>query len=295
MLKKLVLSVLVGAGLLLVSCGGEAEKKVVQEPKKELKIVSSTVAATQVMDKLDLDLVGIPTTKSTLPERYKDVKTIGQSFEPNFEVITSLTPDLLVIDSNFKDKFEEQSNKYGINTFYFDTTTFSNFKESIKKLGVETEKEEEANKLADELQISVDDVLKIKEKTGKTPSVAVLFGTSESFMLATDKSYVGDLLDTIGVKNITDDVENVDSAYLNFSMEQILKMNPDYILRLSHGDLETSKKAFDEAFSKDPAWKSLDATKNGKVVDLDPAIFGVSANLKVTEAIKKLGSIVYGE
>ena len=114
-------------------------------------------------------------------------------------------------------------------------------------------------------------------------------------MLATDKSYVGDLLDTIGVKNVTDDVESVDSAYLNFSMEQILKMNPDYILRLSHGDLETSKKAFDDAFSKDPAWKSLDATKNGNVVDLDPTIFGVSANLKVTEAIKQLGNIVYGE
>ena len=34
------------------------------------------------------------------------------------------------------------------------------------------------------------------------------------------------------------------------------------------------------------------AVKNNKVVDLDPAVFNVSANLKVKEAIKTLGDIL---
>lgn len=114
-------------------------------------------------------------------------------------------------------------------------------------------------------------------------------------MLATDKSYVGDLLNTIGVDNVTDSIDTVDSAYLNFSMEQVVEMNPDYILRLSHGNIEESIKAFNEEFANNPAWKALDATKEGKVHDLNPELFAVTANLSVTEAIKELGNIIYGE
>lgn len=56
--------------------------------------------------------------------------------------------------------------------------------------------------------------------------VAIVFGKGESYMLATDKSYVGDLLNSIGIFNITDELE-ADSAYVNFSMEQVLDINSD--------------------------------------------------------------------
>ena len=51
---------------------------------------------------------------------------------------------------------------------------------------------------------------------------------------------------------------------------------------------------FDEAFDKNEAYQQLDAVADGKVYDLDSTIFIVSANLKVTEAITKLGEILYG-
>uniref|UniRef100_UPI00260AFEB1 ABC transporter substrate-binding protein n=1 Tax=Clostridium sp. TaxID=1506 RepID=UPI00260AFEB1 len=97
------------------------------------------------------------------------------------------------------------------------------------------------------------------------------------------------------VDNVTDSIDTIDSAYVNFSMEQIVEMNPDYILRLSHGDIEVTKKAFDEEFSTNPAWMTLDATKEGRVYDLDPVVFGVTANLSIIEAIEELGNIIYGE
>ena len=66
-------------------------------------------------------------------------------------------------------------------------------------------------------------------------------------------------------------------------------------LDLHTENIEETKKAFDDAFDKNPAYKELDAYKNGKVVDLDPSIFNVSANLQVKEAIKTLGNIFYGK
>lgn len=292
MIKKIIATLLIGTSVLGVSCGTSNK---VEEEVQEKKIVSATVSATQVMDKLGLDLVGVPTTKTTLPERYIGVTEIGQAFAPNFETIASLNPDLLIVDINFKEKVEEQVKQFGMETYYFDTTSFTNFKGSITELGELLNKKDEAEKVVDELDKSVDSVLKKGKKSNKKPKVAIVFGSAESYMLATDTSYVGDLLNTIGVDNVTDGIDSIDSAYLNFSMEQIVEMNPDYILRLSHGDLEATKKAFDEEFAKNPAWMTLTATKEGRVYDLDPALFAVTANLSITEAIEELGNIIYGE
>lgn len=298
MIKKFIIAIIASMSILGVSCaGGNSSTDTVadvSEEKEELRIASGTVAATQVMNELGIDLVGVPQTSTELPGKYRGLTEIGQAFSPNFEVIVSLEPDLLVIDNNFQEKLDAQVKEYGINAFYFNTSTFTNFKNSITELGKLTDKESEAKGLVDELQESVDEVLKKSENEKENIKVAIVFGTAESYMLATDRSYVGDLLDTIGVSNITDDL-GVDSAYVDFSMEQVLDMNPDYVLRLAHGDIEASKEAFEKEFAENPAWKSLNATNEGRVYDLDPSIFGVSANLSVKDAITGLGNILYGE
>ena len=296
MRKKILSLILIVATVGMISCSNVSNNQKEEEVKEQtIKIISSTVAATQVMNELDLDLVGIPTTQSTLPDRYSGITEIGQSFAPNFETVVSLAPDLVVFDSNFKDKVSDQVSQYNLNSFYFDTTSFTNFKESIVELGKVTDREEKAQELANTLQESVDKVLEKSSKDSTDLKVAIIFGSSESFMLATDTSYIGDLLNTINVDNITDTIEGVNSGYINFSLEQIVKNNPDYILRFSHGDTEAAKKAFDDEFTSNPAWQALDAVKNGNVYDLDPSIFGVTANLKVTDAIEELGNIIYGE
>lgn len=115
-------------------------------------------------------------------------------------------------------------------------------------------------------------------------------------MLATETSYLGDLVKTVGGKNIASKLDkNVENGYVQLSLEYILEQNPDYILRFAHGNLEETKKSFDKAFDKNPAYQELNAVKNNKVVDLDSNVFNVSANLKVKEAIQTLGDILYGE
>ena len=125
--------------------------------------------------------------------------------------------------------------------------------------------------------------------------MAVIFGAGENFMLATDTSYLGDLVKTLGATNITSKLDgDMSSGYVQFSLEQILAQNPDYVLRFAHGNIEQTKKMFDEAFDAKDAYQELDAVKSGKVYDLDPTIFNVSANLEITTAIETLGEIFYG-
>jgi ABC-type Fe3+-hydroxamate transport system substrate-binding protein len=62
-------------------------------------------------------------------------------------------------------------------------------------------KKDDAEKVVDELNKYVDAILNKGKKSNKKPKVAIVFGSAESYMLATDSSYVGDLLNTIGVDN----------------------------------------------------------------------------------------------
>ena len=57
--------------ILLSGCdsSGKDKRKIVQT--KEFRIVPTTVALTMTLDKLDLPIVGKPTSYKKLPERYK--------------------------------------------------------------------------------------------------------------------------------------------------------------------------------------------------------------------------------
>ena len=303
---KNLLSMILVAGMMLVGCQNDGQDvdqstenpqpdQAVQEETlvEEVKVVSATVSATNVLAKLDAEVVGVPTTTQTLPAQYADLPEVGQAMSPDLEIVASLEPDLFIMDSNFQASVEESLSQYGLNTFFFETGSYSDFTNSIKQLGVEINREDEAKKLVSGIEASVTKAL--EKKGDNSPTVAIIFGAGENFMLATDTSYLGDLVKTLGATNITSKLEgDMSSAYVQFSLEQILAENPDYVLRFAHGNIEETAKMFDAAFDSNEAYQQLDAVKSGKVYDLDPTIFNVSANLEITTAIETLGEIFYG-
>lgn len=295
-LRKLASIFVIGA-LLMTGCqstGGSEKTDEAANVAEEKTVVAATVSGSQVLDRLDAEVVGIPTTKLEMPERFKGLPEVGQSMSPDLEIVASLEPDVFVMDNMFRESVEESLDEYDFNTFFIKTSSYTEYLESIEELGKVINKEEEATALINEFK---DIEKEISTKKGdKSPTVAIIFGGGENFMLATETSYLGDLAKAVGVTNIASNIDGeVENGYIQLSLEHILEQNPDYILRFAHGNLEETKKSFDEAFDKNPAYQELDAVKNNKVVDLDPTVFNVSANLKVKEAIKTLGDILYGE
>ena len=290
--KKFFMGIFLSAGI-LTGCTKAVENS--SPENKEVSVISTTISAINVLDKLDAKLLGVPITSMEIPERYKDLPKIGKSLSPDLEVVTSLSPDLVIVDDMFKEKMDENLKAYNLNTFYFKTNTYSNFLESIKELGSKINRDKEATDLINQLKEVEKEV--DKKRKSKNPTVAIMFGSGDNFMLATENSYLGDLVKTVGGKNITNNLNaNIDGfGYAQFSLEHLLQQNPEYILRFAHGNIEDTKIMFDKMFDQNPAYNDLDAVKNKKVYDLDSSIFNVSANLKVTEAIKTLGNILYGE
>ena len=271
----------------------EEETTDVEKEVEEIKVVAATVSATQVLAELNAEVLGVPATSQTLPDGYQDLPQVGQAMNPDLEIVASLNPDLFIMDASFKSSVEERLTEYGLNTFFFETGTYTAFLNSINELGNAINRQDEATTLLNQLKQAEEAAL--ANKTEQAPTVAIIFGAGDNFMLATESSYLGDLAKTLGAINIASEIDtNIESAYIQFSLEQILAQNPDYVLRFAHGNIEETSKMFDEAFDKNEAYQQLDAVADGKVYGLDSTIFNVSANLKVTEAITKLGEILYG-
>ncbi|WP_317368089.1 ABC transporter substrate-binding protein [uncultured Tyzzerella sp.] len=267
-----------------------------QNVEQQKKISVASVAISQILSDMNVDIVGRPTTKLTLPNEYLDVAEIGSSFSPDFEKVLSVGTELLIGDTMFKDKIEKTAQEYGIETFYVDTSTYEEFLSSIDMLGKKIGKEKEATEIIEKFKKPLNDMTDIN----KDIKVAIIMGSSESNMLATENTYIGSLVKALGVKNIATEVINngdnplqVDpNGYINLNLEQLLKNEPDIILAFGHGNMDSTKKAFEQLFNENPALKSLTAVKNNKVYYLDSAIFGTSANNVVDKALIELGEIL---
>jgi len=306
-LNKLLAMMFVAGGL-LVGCQNGTEESTVEEPTtneevtaneevqedvEEVRVVAATVSATNVLGELNAEVIGIPTTQNPIPEQFLGLPEVGIAHSPDLEVVASLEPDLFIIDSQFREAHEETLNELGINTFFFESGTYESFVESIAGIGAAIHREAEAAAIISNLENAIETA--IENKGDESPTVAIIFGAGDSFMLATETSYVGGLARIMGATNIAAELEGgLQAPFLQFSIEQILVSNPDYILRFTHGNIEQTEAMFNEMFDQNPAFQQLTAVQNDQIIDLDFSVFGTAANLRAPEAFETLGQIFYG-
>lgn len=276
--------------LFLVGCGKEeAAQKPEQKTEKEPKIVATTVAITEIMDKLDLPLVGIPSSSKKLPKRYADVKETGSPMGPDLEIIRMLKPDMVLstktLEADLKSGFEGAN----LEADFLDFTSIASMQTEIKNLGAKFDRIEEATKLNKDLTSDIDQV-KSNVAKKKKPTVLILMGVPGSYLVVTEHAYIGDLVKLAGGENVIKDQK---VEYLASNTEYLQSANPDIILRAAHGMPAEVVKMFDEEFKTNDIWKHFDAVKNNRVYDLDGNLSGMTASLNAPEALKEMEKMLY--
>ena len=256
------------------------------------RIAVGTVSLAEIFNELEIDLVGVPSVTSfPLPEKYKDLPSIGMSMSPDAEILASLKLDAFITDAALKDSLNENLTNKKIPAYFIGTSGYDEIISSIISLGDAFNKNKQAEKIIKEIKDNEKKALdKVKDKSPQ--KVMIVFGTPKGFMLATDNSFVGDLVNRLNSKNVTSSLET-HSPFIPFSQETVLEMNPDVILRLTHADPTTSKKMFDKEFAENKIWQAMSAVQNDRVYDLDPNYFSVVANIKCAEALNLLADMLY--
>ncbi|EEM81735.1 Periplasmic binding protein [Bacillus thuringiensis serovar huazhongensis BGSC 4BD1] len=290
-MKKIV-SVLM-AIILLMSIAGcsspkkESAKQVKSESKE--RVVATTVAVTEIMDALEVDLVGVPTSSKTLPKRYKGLPEVGNPMSPDMEKVKSLKPSEVLSVTTLEYELKPVFDGVGMKANFLDLTSLKNMQSSISDLGKKYGREKQAEAVVTKLDKKVSSIQK-EVKGKKEPTVLILLGVPGSYLVATEHSYIGDLVKQLGGKNI---VQGEQVEYLASNTEYLKKADPDIILRAAHGMPDEVVKMFDKEFKTNDIWKHFAAVKNNRVYDLEERLFGTTGNLAAIEALDELKKMMY--
>ena len=224
-------------------------------------VIATSVAVAQILDELGIKISGIPTTSYDIPEGAKDAVEVGTPMNPDLEIIKSLNPDVVVSVDTLGQDFIDNFKQNNIPSEFVNLTSYNDLKETITTLGEKFNKIDKANEIINELETKESE-LESKFNNNEKPNVLVVFGAPGTMMLGTEKCYVGNLVDLAGGKNV---LENSTSSFVQINKEELLNLNPDKIVVMTHADPETTKAQVKNTLETDAAWKNLNAVKNGEV------------------------------
>ncbi|AXY06142.1 heme ABC transporter substrate-binding protein IsdE [Bacillus thuringiensis LM1212] len=290
-MKKIV-SVLMAIILLMSIAGCSSPKKeTAKQVKSESKerVVATTVAVTEIMDALEVDLVGVPTSAKTLPKRYKGLPEVGNPMSPDMEKVKSLKPSEVLSVTTLEYELKPVFDGVSMKAKFLDLTSLKNMQNSISDLGKKYGREKQAEEVVTKLDKKVASIRK-EVKGKKEPTVLILLGVPGSYLVATEHSYIGNLVKQLGGKNI---VQGEKVEYLASNTEYLKKADPDIILRAAHGMPDEVVKMFDKEFKTNDIWKHFAAVKNNRVYDLEERLFGTTGNLAAIEALDELKKMMY--
>ena len=291
----LLFSILIGASLFLSSCGGvianaSSSKGTSNYAGESPRIAATSAATMQICEALDLDLVGVPTSSLVeIPERYADATLLGSPMSPDMEILDSLNPDWVLSPVSLYGDLQPKYEAAGYNYAFLNLSSVEGMYESITELGELFSKEAEAAALVDEYN-SFMEAYNQSHADFKGKTVLILMGLPGSYVVATENSYVGDLVKLAGGQNIYADEED---DFIAANTEDMLERNPDIILRTAHALPDEVMEQFAEEFETNDIWKHFEAVQNNQVYDLDYSHFGMSANFEYQEALKDLEDILY--
>lgn len=263
-----------------------------EQAQREDRIIATSAAVCDITDRLGIDLVGVPETSVTaIAARYENVKRIGSPMEPDMEIIKSLKPTDVIGPDTLKEDLEIKYNNIGVTSTFVDLRSVQGLYNSVRLIGDKYGKSAEADRIIAEYTGFMAEYSG-SHKGMKSPKVLVLMGLPGSYLVATQKSYAGSLVELAGGTNVFH--HNV-KDFLSVNPEEILATDPDVIIRTAHGLPKEALEMFEKEFSQNSIWKHFRAVKEGRVYDVDYMLFGMSATFDYPQALAELEPMLYGE
>lgn len=275
----------------LTGCVNQHPEDTAGADAQTVRLVATSPAVAEICDRLELDLVGVCETSSSLPQRYADVTTVGMAMNPDLEIIRSLNPDYVLSPSTLQNDLQPKYASIGVNSLFLNLKSVEGMYASIEDLGEKFGRQEQAQTLVEEYNAFMEEY-RNQNQGEESPTVLVLMGLPGSYIVATESSYVGSLVKLAGGVNVYGDGDGEEFLFAN--TEDMQLKNPDIILRAAHGLPDEVLEMFADEFSTNDIWQHFTAVQQGRVYDLDSSLFNMSANFNYDQALEQLQPMLYG-
>lgn len=250
-------------------------------PKKPERIVTMDFSFTDMLVTLGIQPVGIADDSDpnlfmdSVKSQLKEYTSVGSRYEPSIEIISSLKPDLIIVDinkhKNAIPQLKEIAQVLVLDDFQADyDQMLKNYSIVAKAVG----KEEEGKKRLEEHQALMEDAKKKIKNASMTVLPAVV--NPKGFFAHSDHSYTGSIVHMLG---FTDPVKD-ETSYPQLTLEQLVESNPQALFLMP-----TEEVTIVNEWGKNPLWEKIDAVANKKVFTVERRNWSLSRGMLGSEKI----------
>lgn len=237
-------------------------------PVNPAKVASFDLATLDTLDVLGVEIAGLP--GANLPEYLSKYAAdsyakLGTLFEPDFEAVNALAPDLIIVAGRSAGQLPELAKLAPTIDLSNDWTRFADsIKENSRTLGQVFGKTAEIDAMIAALDEKIEATKALAADAGT--GLVVLTNGAEVTAFGPGSRF-GWIFDTLGVKHAVDSVAAATHGDV-VSFEFILETNPDWLFVVDR-DAATGGAA-SAAILDNELVQQTNAWKNGHVVYIDP-------------------------
>jgi iron complex transport system substrate-binding protein len=233
-------------------------------PDNPKKVVVFNTATLDIMDALNIPVTAVPQSDVHYPaflSKYssRNYTNVGTLFEPNYEVLSSIQPDVIVAGGRATDTYKKLNDIAPTISLDIDPNNFlSSLTQRTEQLGSIFNKQNEAKKLITDFNQKIEQ-LKTKTTTAGTALVIMVNGGKMSAYGS--KSRFGFVFDVLGFQPATT-FQEAGRHGNAVTSEFILSVNPQWIFVLDRDNAIGNKEAQsaqqvldNELIRKTAAWR----------------------------------------
>ncbi len=245
--------------------------------KNPEKVIVFDYATLDSLDAMGIEIIGLP--KSNIPtflEKFNDEKyeDVGTLFEPNFEKIFELQPDVIFVSGRQAEVYEELAKIAPTVYFEVDGADYmGSVTKNLKILGEIFGKEKFIEEELASINTSIEELNKRAAESGK--NALIVMANDGNISAFGEGSRFGIIHGDFGFEPVDKEIK-VGNHGNSITFEYILEKNPDYVFVIDRaattGGSVTAEKIFDNEIIK-----QTDAYKNGKIIYLSSQVWYVAS------------------
>lgn len=235
------------------------------------------------------------TDTATYPDAAKQAQDIGSAYQPAFDKVLALKPDLVVADSviDAQPQLKDAIGNLGVPVIYAGAASYQDVLDGLKLMGQVFDSKTTTDAVAAQVTKARDDAKAAVASKGLS-AVALIMDQDQTIYAAKDDSYAGDILKQVGISNPASALPDSGPfpGYTTLAPEKLVQFNPDYIFTVSPGAPQAP--LLSTIIPTIPAFKDLKAvTTKGHVVEAPIEILEAPGP-RIIDAFKAIQDAVTG-
>ncbi len=224
------------------------------------------------------------------PETAKVAKEVGTAYQPSFEAILALKPDLIIADSiiHAQPALRKPIEDLGITVIFAGADSYQRVLDGLTLMGKVLDSQAKAKEAIATITKARDDA-KAVIAAKKTSAVVLIAGRDNTLYSAKSTSFAGDILAQLGVTNPAADGPESGPGfpgYTTLAPEKLVQYNPNIIFTVTPGPASVPR--LSTLIPSIPPFKGLSAVTGNKVVELSVDQFVQAPGPRIADAFKAI-------